>query len=127
LSSEDVSETEVFGFIQANMRSVWSVELLMLLFNAKPRAWRPRELVLELRSSDTAVTEALADLRRARLIAENPDGTVSYAPEAPDLDRIVAALRQVFGVKPMSVAKAISTAPSDRLRAFSDAFKLKGD
>ena len=35
-------------------------------------------------------------------------------------------LEKTYATKPMTVIKAIVNAPTDKLRAFSDAFKFKG-
>lgn len=119
-----MSEDEVLAFVQTSIKSVWALEVLLLLRRERQRAWSTQDLVLELRSSEAAVTEALSGLRALGAVAAEPAG-FRYQPSSAELDRVCGSIEQLYATKPLAVAKAIMSAPSDKLRLFADSFKLK--
>jgi hypothetical protein len=119
-----VTDEEIFAFVRTSVRSVWALELLLLLRRHPGRAWHPEELVLELRGSPAIVQEELAGLRSAGLVVE-ADGRYRYGPASPATDALAAALQETYAARPMAVVKAIMAAPNEKLRIFSDAFKLR--
>ena len=84
-----------------------------------------RDLVRELRSSETAVMEALSRMNRAGLVAQNSDGRFAFAPVSARHEQLAAEIEKAYNSTPMSVVKAIIALPEEKLRAFSAAFKLK--
>jgi hypothetical protein len=120
-----VNEDEVLAFVQKSIKSVWALELLLLLRRNRQRAWSTKDLVLEMRSSEAAVAEALSGLRGIGFVSAESDG-FRYESSNPDLDRISGSIEELYSTKPLAVAKAIISAPNDKLRLFADAFKLKG-
>ncbi len=121
----NVGEEEVVAFIRAHIGSLYALELLLLIKRARGKTWQAGELVRELRSSRTAVAEALNRLLRAGLVAENPSGGYTYAPATAERERLADAIEQAYTSRPISVVRAIVAAPDEQLRVFSDAFKLK--
>jgi DNA-binding HxlR family transcriptional regulator len=119
-----VTEEDIYAFARQAVGSVWALELLLLLQRSKGRAWRSDELLRELRSSQTIVEEGLTRLRQAGLVAET-DGAYTYWPASPQIEQLADGLQRIYASKPISVVKAIMAAPSDKLRIFSDAFRLK--
>ena len=120
-----MTEDEVLSFVQRSVKSVWALELLLLLKRERRQAWRLDDLVRELRSSDAAVDGALESLQAAGFVTTEPGELVRYAPASPHLDQMAERIEAVYAAKPMAVAKAIMSAPNDTLRIFADAFKLK--
>jgi hypothetical protein len=120
-----MTEDDVLGFVAASFASVWAVELLLLLRRHPDRPWRRDELIRELRSSHVAVTEALGNLHSAGFISEEPPGQYRYRVGAPNVEALVAGLQSVYAIKPTAVIRAVLTSPSEKLRIFSDAFRLK--
>lgn len=120
-----VTEDETLSFIEARIKSVWSLELLLLLFREPAKAWRRDELVRELRGSEVVVKEALESLYSAGLVVENESGTFRFGPSTDPLNEMVASVDRVYTVRPMAIIKAITGSPNDRLRIFSDAFKFR--
>jgi hypothetical protein len=119
-----VSEEDVYHFIRDSIGSVWALELLLLLRRSNETLWLPDELVRELRSSDTVVAEALGRLAASGLVAET-DGRFAYRPASGSLSAMVEELQRIYATKPVTVIKAIMAAPNEKLRIFSDAFRLK--
>ena len=120
-----MTEDEILSFVQRSVRSVWALELLLLLRRERGQAWRLEDLVRELRSSDAAVDGALESLHSAGYVTTDPGELFRYAPASPHLDEMAERIEAVYAAKPMAVAKAIMSAPNDKLRIFADAFKLK--
>jgi biotin operon repressor len=120
-----VGEEEVIAFIRAHIGSLYALELLLLIKRGRGKNWQSGELVRELRSSRTAVAEALNRLTKAGLVVENPSGGYAFAPTSPECERLADEIESIYTSKPISLVKAIVAAPDERLRVFSDAFKLK--
>jgi hypothetical protein len=119
-----VTEDDIFAFARNTIRSVWALELLLLLHKVPARGWGVPDLVRELRSSDAVIVPCLEVLKSAGLVAEEVRGW-HYAPATAELDATVAELAKIYAAKPMALAKAIMRAPNEKLTIFSDAFKLK--
>ena len=71
-----------------------------------------------------AVADAILILQKAGFVAHD-NGHYRYWPTTPNLEDFAAEIQKLYAVKPTSVIKAILSAPHDKLRTFSDAFKLK--
>ena len=119
-----MTEEEIYAFVRTSIGSVWALELLLFLRRADDRAWTPAELVRELRSSDTAVAGCLGRLVDLGIISRS-DAGYQYRPSSSQIATAVDELQRLYAAKPISVMKAIMTAPNEKLRIFSDAFRLK--
>jgi hypothetical protein len=120
-----VTDEQILAFLRANIRSLWTLELLLLLARERGKAWLPSDLVREMRSSAVAVDEALRNLQRVGLVAADTDNRYRYAPASPELDELASGIAHAYATRPTAVVKAIVTAPDDKLRIFADAFRLK--
>jgi hypothetical protein len=120
-----VIDERVFAFLRAHIRSLWALELLLLLARDRARTWHPGDLVREMRSSPVAVDEALRNLQDAGLAAADADSRYRYGPASPELDALAHGIAQAYAERPTAVVRAIVTAPEDKLRIFADAFRLK--
>jgi hypothetical protein len=120
-----VTEDEVFSFARNTIRSVWALELLLLLQQDRQRSWRIADLVLELRSSNAVIVPCLDALKSAGLVAGETDAGFRYAPINEELDIVSGELARIYATRPMALAKAIMRTPNEKLSIFSDAFKLK--
>jgi hypothetical protein len=102
-----VVEQDIIAFIRVHLGSLYALELLLLIKQNRDRAWQPGELVRELRSSPTAVAEALRRLVQAGLVVEKPPGRYAFAPESPERERVAAEIERVYTSKPISSLEAI--------------------
>jgi predicted transcriptional regulator len=119
-----VKEEAVLAYVRANIRSVSTLELLLLLERTQGHAWRPEDLVRELRSSSVAVSQGLDNLKVAGLVAEET-GRYAFKPSSTGQAELASSIEALYRVKPITLIKAIITDPAEKLRQFSDAFKLK--
>jgi DNA-binding IclR family transcriptional regulator len=106
-----VAEEEIVAFIRDYLGSVYALELLLLIKRHSAKAWRAADLVRDLRSSGTAVTEALSRLIRAGFVAENPAGRYAFAPLSPKHAQLAAAIEKIYVSTPTSVMKALGATP----------------
>lgn len=121
-----ISEETALAFAGSTIKSVWALELLFLLHQDGERSWSPDELIRELRSSSVVVSDALASLQRAKLVRQIEDGRYCYgANPAESSGQMVDELKKIYAVRPVAVVRAIATAPNDKLRLLSDAFRFK--
>jgi len=120
-----VTDEELLADLHRVIGSVCALEALMLLRREAPRALAKEEIVRELRSSDTAVGDALLGLQGTGLVARDAAPVYRYEPATPDLDRLCSRVEALYRARPLAVARAIMTAPKDKLQIFADSFRLK--
>jgi hypothetical protein len=119
------TEEDVLAFVSATVKSIWALELLLLIERERNRGWQTDELVRELRASTVVIREALAGLAGAGLIATDEAGRCCYRPASEQLDSFVRAAQTLYVAKPLAVINAIAAAPNEKLRIFAEAFRLK--
>lgn len=118
-------DADLAAFVRGHMRSVWAVELLLLLRRDRERCWPPADLVAELRASTNLVTDNLTAFERGGLAVCDDDGCWRYAPAAPALDALAAQLEQAYRERPVAIINLI--ARPDPIQGLADAFKWRGD
>ena len=119
-------DPDLLTFIHSSIRSVWALEVLLLLRRERERAWTADTLARELRANERLVSEVLGDLQTSGLVACEVGGC-AYAPAAPVLDELCGRLEAVYRERPVGVVKAIMAAPKDKLQIFADAFRFRND
>jgi hypothetical protein len=119
-------DQDLLTFIQSSMRSVWALELLLLMRREPERAWTTETLVRELRANERLVSEVLGDFETSGLVSRS-DAGFAYAPVAPALAELCDRLEAAYRERPVGVVKAIMAAPKDKLQIFADAFRFRND
>ena len=119
-----MAEDDLLSFVTVSIRSVWALELLLLLKREPAKVWAVESLIRELRSSPVVIADALASMVGAGLVMDEGGIGYRYGAASATLDQLVCELERVYAAKPTTVIKAIAS-PTDKLRAFSDAFRLK--
>ena len=117
------SQEELSGFIASSFRSVWSLELLLLLKRER-RRWSRDELISTLRASELVVTQALDSLVAAGLATSDEAGA-EYMPVSEGVAELVDETEALYALKPDSVRRTIVTSSSSGIAAFADAFRLR--
>jgi hypothetical protein len=118
-------DDELFSFIASSFRSVWALELLLLL-KRQPRVWPRGELVTALRASELVVNHALDGLVAGGIVSVDNEGA-SYTPATRELAECIDGVEQLYRTKPNAVRRAIIAASSSSAAAFANAFKLRKD
>lgn len=125
-SAELSDDPELAAFAREHMRSVWAVELLLLLRRDAERCWAPEDLVRELRASSNLVRDNLAAFLKSGLAVEDDAGCWRYAPAIPVLDDLATRLEAAYRERPVAIINLIA-APPDPIQGLADAFKWRGD
>lgn len=120
---------EAGWFIDRHITSVAQLESLLLLQTDPARTWSPAEIARELRLDATWVQAQLDVLSDLGLLqkADAPEPAYQYAPRDQHLRNVVTVVAQAYITNRVSVIERIYSHPSDQLRAFSDAFRLRKD
>ena len=119
------SNDEILRFIASSFRSVWALELLLVL-KSERRSWSRDELVSTMRASDLVVTKGLDALEAAGLVSNNED-KAQYMPVSKDVATLVDEAEELYAKRPDAVRRAIVSASAGDAAAFADAFKLRKD
>lgn len=117
-------EDDVLALIRGSIRSIWALELLLLLQRDRGRKWNEAELVRELRGSPLIVRDGLTALQAAGAVCGQPD-RIRYCPRTDRIADLVGRLVQSYEQRPAAVMRAIAAAPDDRIQTFADAFRFK--
>jgi DNA-binding transcriptional ArsR family regulator len=120
------SREQVSRFIRSSFRSVWSLELLLLLKRER-RAWADEEIVAALRASDLIVSHSLAALSDAGLVTIDAAGRSEYRPAGAEAAAMVDEAERLYGQSPDAVRRLILGSSTSGLEAFADAFRLRKD
>jgi hypothetical protein len=119
------SNEEIAEFMRATFRSVWALELLILLRQNPDRGLTTSEMVTALRGSELVVAQSLESLAAAGLVLVDRDGAARYAPASDEAGEMVAAVERLYASSPNAVRRLIVAASSSGLSAFADAFRLR--
>ena len=117
------SNDETLRFIGSSFRSVWALELLLVL-KGDGRPWAREELVSTMRASDLVVAKALEALEAAGLVAVSGNAA-EYTPTGKDVAALVERAERLYAKRPDAVRRAIVSATSADATAFADAFRLR--
>lgn len=112
-------------FLRRNFSSVEELEIVLLLFSEPQRSWSSEEISTQLRGSLTSVKKRLERLARKQLVAAD-GGRWRYRP-GDERDARVAELESEYHIRQARVIDFLFSEPTDALRSFADAFRLKDD
>jgi DNA-binding IclR family transcriptional regulator len=122
-----VTEEALLAIVSNSFRSVWPLELLVLLRHEPRRTWSVGALVQDLRASVSAVSEGLAALRKLGLVSIDPQGSYQFEAGSAELEELAHELSELYSRKPRAVMRAILAAPNNQIQTFADAFRLRKD
>jgi len=113
-------------FIRRHIDSVEQLEVLILLRENPEREWSAASVARELRSTTSAIQLRLDRLVDHRFVTKSHNGTYSFdaqAQIASEIDELIATYR----TRRTTIIEMIFAAPSDSVRSFADAFRLRGE
>ncbi|MGH2749597.1 MAG: hypothetical protein ACRDK3_01785 [Actinomycetota bacterium] len=121
---------EVTSFVLQHVHSVRQLELLLDLHNH-----HAREVTVEVVSRahslrDEQAAALLEDLARRGLLTKSDEGEQAlykYEPRTKELGHQVTTLAKVYPTYRDSVISLIFSRPSESVRSFADAFRLRKD
>jgi hypothetical protein len=115
----------VARFLAAHVRSLEQLEILLLLAASPERVWTADSVNAVVRSSAASAAERLAELRALGLLAVDDSKAYRYAPPNRDVSAAVEELAHFYKERRVKIVEMIYAPPSDPVRGFADAFKLK--
>ena len=118
-------DQDLLTFIGSSFRSVWALELLLVL-KSEPKVWTRPELVTTMRASELVVSKALDSLVAAGLASLEGEGA-RYMPVSDQVAECVEQAERLYSSRPNAVRRAIIAASTDGVAAFADAFRLRKD
>src|SRR5688572_15327976 len=126
MANDELPET-VQAFVASHIDSAVQLELLLLLHRTRGTSWDPSRVATELKIDAGWAASQLARLREQGLLrcSAQPPLVYEYGPGTADLDEAVAALATAYADRRVSVISLIYSKPTDNLRAFADAFRLR--
>jgi hypothetical protein len=116
---------DLVKFVQTQLGSVWALRLMLIMREEPARAWTVEPLRLELRASDILIASLLERFERTGLAIREEGDVWYWRPAIPEIDQLARDVADAYAVTPFGVIQAIAEAPTDRLRQFADAFRLK--
>ncbi|BAI75442.1 hypothetical protein AZL_c01490 (plasmid) [Azospirillum sp. B510] len=122
-----VLSDDALTLLRGSIRSVWALELILLLRRTPDRDWSNAELVSELRGSEVVVQDALAGFLGAGLLVALADGRHRYRPAAPLLDQWVGEIGQAYASRPSAIIREIFAAPGNKVQIFADSFRFRSN
>lgn len=121
-----VPQEDVTTFISTSFRSIWSLEL-MLLLKRQPSFHGRKELEERLRGSELVISQALDGLVAAGLVTLDGEGRAKFQPATDNLLALTEATEDLYTRKPGTVRRLIVARAAPGLSAFADAFRLRRD
>ena len=115
---------QVREFLNDHISSVAQLEALLLLQTNSRQGWTSAEIARELRTEAPGTEKQLELLLAGKLLRREGE-TYFYSPASEQLHATVIALAQAYLVRRVTIISLIFAKPSDSLRAFSEAFRLR--
>jgi predicted transcriptional regulator len=115
-------QESVRKLIADHIDSVEQLEVLLLLRAQRERVWTVAEINDEIKSSVSSVETRLSGLADGGLLQRQ--GRTFRYQAAPEMDATVTELARAYAERRFTVIELIFARPTDKLRAFADAFKV---
>jgi hypothetical protein len=115
---------DVERFIATDIDSVEQLEVLLLLRAAPDKHWTAKEVARALVSREDSAAHWLARMTERGLLTQL-DNRYRYAARKPEPGRTIDALAESFAKYRVTVVALIFSKPSERVRLFSDAFRIR--
>jgi hypothetical protein len=116
---------DVRAFLDKHIRSLWALELVLLLHRDRTRSWSGQALVKELRASELVVLREVPALISGGLVETIQSGSYRARAENREASTTIASLEKIYRDFPVAIIRHIALQPNRGLREFADAFKLK--
>ncbi|MBF5046527.1 hypothetical protein FGE12_29190 [Aggregicoccus sp. 17bor-14] len=114
-------------FITSHIDSIEKLEVLLLLRAQAARTWTGGEVAQALRIAEESARRRLDDLCERGMFSCERSDSFHYAPISADDAQAVDELATTYAQRRVSVITFIFSRPTERIRSFADAFRLKRD
>ena len=118
---------ELHRFIAEAIDSVESLEILLLLRRSPDTFWASTAVAQQLGLSQAVADARLRNLQKGELVVSgSATGAFAYAVKSAERHALVDRLALAYAEQRIHVINTIYSENLERLRAFSNAFRLKG-
>lgn len=107
-----------------HIHSVEQLEVLLLLRGDPERQWTAEAVAVKLATLPQSAVDRLEDLARRGFLAKSGEG-YRYDGSDRSRDAAVAELQEVYARRRVSLIGLIFSKPSETIRTFADAFRLR--
>lgn len=124
----DPLSDDVRRFLDENVESLEQLEILRVLAEDPGRAWGATELAGAIQAEPATAAKHLTALGGRGLITLTTAGAEAagrHGARTPELGAKVDALLAAYRQRPVTMIKLVYERANERLRAFSDAFRLR--
>ncbi len=97
---------------------------LLLLLQSSERRWTVLQLKTEMRSSQMSIELGLGSLCARELVVKEGDAYL-FRPKSPAHEKLTRDLAAYYPERRAAVIEAIYSRPSEAVRGFADAFRIK--
>jgi hypothetical protein len=118
---------EVKKFIVDHINSVEQLEVLLFLRSNEDKEWDAAAVSRELRIDPASAANRMSDLSEHGLLALKTDTFYRYYPRTRELDQAVRYLADSYSNHRYTIINLIFSKPIDKIRTFSNAFKIRKD
>ena len=112
-------------FLASHIDSIEKLEVLLLLRAQAARTWTGGEVAQALRIAEESARRRLDDLCERGMLACERSDCFRYAPISGTEAQAVDELAATYATRRVSVITYIFSQPTERIRSFADAFRLK--
>jgi hypothetical protein len=119
---------DVRRFLDENIESLEQLEILRVLAEEPGREWSAGELAAEIQAEPSAAASHMAALAARGLVATSArrgEAVARHGSRSPDLGDRLARVLAAYRERPVTMIKLVYAKANERLRAFSDAFRLR--
>lgn len=120
-------QQSLIAFIRRYVGSMETLEILLLLQRAPDTFWTASAIDSHFGMKQGTAQERLQGLLQSHLVTRGTSGGYRYAPRDEELREGVSALAIAYAERRAVVANIVYSENLERLRAFSEAFKVKSE
>jgi hypothetical protein len=115
-------------FIRGCVPTFQAAEVLLFFASHPDRAFRVEEIVVEMRPAVITVpaVREYAALLKASGVISDVEGSLRYDPSA-EVEGAVGELAHAYNERPVTLIRAIYEIADEKIKSFSDSFKLRKD
>lgn len=123
----DAIPEHVHQLISEHIRSIAQLELLVMLRREPDKQWTVEQVAKTLYTAVSMTEPLLESLRAGGLLVatHTPELQYRYAPKTPEMERAIADLDRLYQERRVTIINLIYSAPTEKLRNFADAFRLR--
>lgn len=123
--AEKAIPQEALKLIARHIHSVEQLEILLLLRKTPEKPLSVQEVFRVIQSSEPSVAASLAYFTTEGFLKQQGEGTYRFAPGSPEMEQACTFLAEAYHERRVAVIEAIYSRPSDPVRNFADAFRLR--